>query len=56
MAEKMCMLQGICDVVTLEREKSVLKQSTVQHLYARLAATLQPEANDATLLVRLSAF
>ncbi|KAK9841086.1 hypothetical protein WJX84_008308 [Apatococcus fuscideae] len=46
-------LMGICDVVTLEREKSVLKQSTVQHLYARLAATLQPEANDATLLAAL---
>ncbi|KAK9847737.1 hypothetical protein WJX84_001736 [Apatococcus fuscideae] len=46
-------LMGVCDVVTVEREKSVLKQSTVQHLYARLAATLKPAANDATLLAAL---
>ena len=36
----------------MEREKSVLKQGAVQHLYARLAATLSPDKGDADLLVR----
>lgn len=44
--------QGLCEEVRLEREKSVLKQGAVQHLYARLAGTLRPGACDAQLLAR----
>lgn len=36
----------------MEREKSVLKQGAVQHLYAQLAGTLLPGTTDACLLVR----
>lgn len=39
--------------VKVDREKSVLKQAAVQHLYGRLSATLQPGRGDAELLVRL---
>ena len=41
--------------VTLDRQKSVLKQAAVQHLYGRLSATLRPGCGDAELLVRLGA-
>ena len=44
--------QGLCSEQRLEREKSVLKQGAVQHLYARLAGTLLPGTTDAHLLVR----
>ena len=43
--------QGLCSEQRLEREKSVLKQGAVQHLYARLAGTLLPGTTDAHLLV-----
>ncbi len=35
----------------MEREKSILKQGAVQHLYGRLAGTLREDAGDAALLV-----
>lgn len=35
----------------MEREKSILKQGAVQHLYGRLAGTLRGDAGDANLLV-----
>ena len=38
----------------MEREKSILKQGAVQHLYGRLAGTLRADAGDAALLVRPS--
>ncbi|KAK9837268.1 hypothetical protein WJX81_002656 [Elliptochloris bilobata] len=48
-------LVGLCEggSVRLEREKSVLKQGAVQHLYARLAGTLARDASDAALLAAL---
>ena len=46
-------LATVAGVVRLDREKSVLKQAAVQHLYARLSATLQPGCSDADLLVRI---
>lgn len=49
----LCREQGVCSEVRMEREKSVLKQGAVQHLYGRLAATLSPDRSDADLLVRL---
>jgi isochorismate synthase EntC len=45
--------QSVCSEVRLEREKSILKQAGVQHLYARLAGRLAPGMGDADLLVRL---
>ena len=45
-------LSGVCSVVSVDREKSVLKQGAVQHLYGRLSGQLKPNANDAHLLVR----
>ncbi len=45
-------LSGVCSVVNVDREKSVLKQGAVQHLYGRLSGQLKPNANDAHLLVR----
>lgn len=47
-------LRGVCADVSLDRPKSVLKQGAVQHLYARLSATLRPGCADAELLVRLT--
>ncbi len=44
--------QGVCEEVVVEREKSVLKQANVQHLYGCLAGTLRPGVTDADLLVR----
>jgi hypothetical protein len=44
--------QGVCEEVVVEREKSVLKQANVQHLYGCLAGTLRPGVIDADLLVR----
>lgn len=43
--------QGVCTDVTVEREKSILKQGTIQHLYGRLSGRLRAGANDASLLV-----
>ena len=51
-----CRVQGVCSDVRLEREKSILKQGGVQHLYARLAGTLRPGRGDAHLLVRWAPF
>ena len=45
-------LSGVCSAVNVDREKSVLKQGAVQHLYGRLSGQLKPNANDAHLLVR----
>ena len=45
-------LSGVCSAVSVDREKSVLKQGAVQHLYGRLSGQLKPNANDAHLLVR----
>jgi chorismate binding enzyme len=47
-------LRGVATSVSVDREKSVLKQGAVQHLYGRLSATLQPGRTDADLLVCLS--
>ena len=49
----LCRAQGVCSEVRVEREKSVLKQGAVQHLYGRLAGTLSPNKGDADLLVCL---
>ena len=46
-------VQSVCDEVRVEREKSILKQGAVQHLYGRLAGTLKDDAGDASLLVCL---
>ena len=46
-------LGRVADNVRVDREKSVLKQAAVQHLYGRLSATLRPGCGDADLLVRL---
>ena len=43
--------QGLCTGVSLDTEKSVLKQGAVQHLYGRLSGQLLPGCNDAHLLV-----
>ena len=51
MIEVVVFVQGVCDNVTLEREKSVLKQGAVQHLYGKLAGQMRPDATDASLLV-----
>lgn len=48
-------LAAVCSSVTVDRPKSVLKQSAVQHLYGRLSGTLRPGCADAELLVRASA-
>lgn len=45
-------LAEVCSQVRVDTEKSVLKQGAVQHLYGRLSGQLQPDANDAKLLVR----
>ena len=55
MTEVVVFVQGVCDNVTLEREKSVLKQGAVQHLYGKLAGQMRPDATDASLLVLKSA-
>ena len=47
-------VQSVCHEVRVEREKSILKQGAVQHLYGRLAGTLRADAGDAALLVRPS--
>lgn len=44
-------MQGLCDNVSVEREKSVLKQATVQHLYGCLSGTLKAGVTDADILV-----
>jgi isochorismate synthase EntC len=44
-------LQGVCSEVKVEREKSILKQGAVQHLYGRLAGVLKDDTDDAALLV-----
>ena len=46
-------LQGVCEEVTVEREKSILKQGAIQHLYGRLSGRLREGVNDASLLVSL---
>ena len=47
-------LQGVCEEVTIEREKSILKQGAIQHLYGRLCGRLREGVNDASLLVSLT--
>ena len=47
-----CASQGVCTDVIVEREKSILKQGAIQHLYGRLSGTLQEGVSDASLLVR----
>ena len=44
-------LREVADDVRVDREKSVLKQAAVQHLYGRLSATLRPGCGDAELQV-----
>ena len=44
-------MQGVCTDVTVEREKSILKQGAIQHLYGRLSGKLREGVNDASLLV-----
>ena len=44
-------LATVSTSVAVDRPKSVLKQGAVQHLYARLSATLRPGCADAGLLV-----
>ncbi len=44
-------LKQVCTRVVVEREKSVLKQGAVQHLYGKLAGVLQEGCGDAELLV-----
>ena len=44
-------VQGVCTDVTVEREKSILKQGAIQHLYGRLSGKLREGVNDASLLV-----
>ena len=44
-------LGRVADEVRVDREKSVLKQAAVQHLYGRLSAKLRPGCGDADLLV-----
>ncbi|KAK9806829.1 hypothetical protein WJX72_004058 [[Myrmecia] bisecta] len=46
-------LAGVSERVVVDREKSVLKQGAVQHLYGRLSAMLKPDINDAALLAVL---
>ncbi len=43
--------QGVCADVTVEREKSILKQGAIQHLYGRLSGKVRERVNDASLLV-----
>ena len=45
-------LGRVADEVRVDREKSVLKQAAVQHLYGRLSAKLRAGCGDADLLVR----
>ena len=47
-----CATQGVCTNVVVEREKSILKQGAIQHLYGRLSGTLREGVSDASLLVR----
>ena len=42
----------MCTDVTVEREKSILKQDAIQHLYGRLSGKLREGMNDASLLVK----
>ena len=44
-------LAGVALDVRVDREKSVLKQAAVQHLYGRLSAVLRPDCGDAELMV-----
>ena len=44
-------MQGVCSSVTVDVEKSVLRQGSVQHLYGCLSGTLHPDCSDAHLLV-----
>ena len=44
-------LQGVCSKVNVDREKSILKQGAIQHLYGRLSGILREGVNDAGLLV-----
>ncbi len=44
-------MQSVCSDVTVDTEKSVLKQGVVQHLYGRLSGQLHPHCNDSHLLV-----
>ena len=44
-------MQGVCTTVIVEREKSILKQGAIQHLYGRLSGTLREGISDASLLV-----
>ena len=44
-------LEGVCDHVVVEREKSVLKHGAVQHLYGKLAGRLREGCDDAAILV-----
>jgi isochorismate synthase/2-succinyl-5-enolpyruvyl-6-hydroxy-3-cyclohexene-1-carboxylate synthase/2-succinyl-6-hydroxy-2,4-cyclohexadiene-1-carboxylate synthase/O-succinylbenzoate synthase len=43
-------LSTVCEDVKVEVTKSVLKQGSVQHLYGKLAGTLRPGLDDASLL------
>ena len=45
-------MQGVCTDVSVEREKSILKQDAIQHLYGRLSGKLREGFNDASLLVK----
>jgi len=44
-------MQSVCSIVTVDTEKSVLKQGAVQHLYGRLSGRLHDHCNDSHLLV-----
>lgn len=46
-------VRQVCDTVVVEREKCVLKQAAVQHLYGQLAGYLREDATDASLLAAL---
>lgn len=46
-------LGGVCEDVRVEVTKSVLKQGSVQHLYAKLAGRLREGVDDAALLEAL---
>lgn len=43
----------MCNDVTVEVPKTILKQAAVQHLYGRLAARLKPGVHDGQLLQAL---
>lgn len=44
-------VQGVCSSVSVDTEKSVLKQNAVQHLYGRLSGKLLDNQTDSHLLV-----